>query len=94
MVLDVRKTVGLSPVQRKMITSGVEGDEERLKKYCHGMALVFDSPALKRLLTAIFWVKRPVVPMKVFTDTESALDWAKSQVKDEKEAAPSEASHS
>jgi hypothetical protein len=85
MVLDVQKTEGLTPTQRRMITSGVEGDEEREKKYYRGMALVFESPMLKRILTAIFWIKRPVVPFKVFTDTNAAIQWAQGQMNVEAE---------
>lgn len=76
MVLDVRRTERLPPTQRKMLTDNMSaaGDADP----CLGMAMVFDSPLLKGVLTAIFWVRKPKYPTRVFTSLPEALAWARS----------------
>jgi hypothetical protein len=75
LVLDVRHTERLPPTQRKLLTDSMsqDGDADR----CVAMAMVFDSPLLRGVLTAIFWVRKPKYPTRVFTSLPDALAWAR-----------------
>lgn len=72
-VLDLRRTEKLSPRQREMITSGME----RSEKLCRGTAMVFTSVVLRGFLTAIFWIKKPRYPTRVFNGLDEASAWAR-----------------
>ena len=41
--------------------------------------MVFDSPALRGILTAILWASTPPYPIKDFKSREEAIAWAQTQ---------------
>lgn len=69
LVLDLRRTSGMTPRQRQMITDGMGGEESI---YCRGTAMVFSSAVLRGILTAIFWIRKPRYPTRVFATVEDA----------------------
>jgi len=55
-------------------------EESKFKKiYCAYTAMVFDSPALRGILTAILWASTPPYPIKDFKSREEAIAWAQTQ---------------
>jgi hypothetical protein len=77
LVLDNRLVNYLPAMQRKMIADSMALRAERARSLCRGMALVMVSPLVKGLLTAIFWLRQPVIPTRVFTQLDEALVWAR-----------------
>lgn len=73
LVLDLRRTERLSPGQREMITNGMDRSEQ----ICLGTAMVFTSVVLRGVLTAIFWIRKPRYPTRVFGSLEEAERWAR-----------------
>lgn len=80
-VVDLRVSRGLTPKQRRMITDSITDVEAvQDRSPCMGFAMVFSSRALQRILTAIFWVRRPSYPIKVFVRIDDAFEWARERV--------------
>lgn len=75
LLLDVRATSSLTPVQRKMITDSMGENPEMQREITAGVALVFSSPILRGILTAIYWVRPAVVPTRVFATPDAAATW-------------------
>ena len=86
LVMDLRGNGGLSPRQRQRQADRVKQQREDGLR-CAGVALVFSSPLLRGMLTAILWVAKPEHPVRVFTDLGEALVWAKDQLRAAAEAA-------
>ena len=80
-VLDLRQYREMPPAQRKRISDGMKDNPHHPR--CRGFALVFSSPLLRMLLTAILWTAKPDYELKVFSDLDEALTWARSQVRDD-----------
>ena len=74
-VLDLRGSVGLTPRQRKTITSAMEGMENSQGARCVAAAMVFDSALLRAMLTAFFWMRKPAYPVAVFPAVDEAKVW-------------------
>ena len=80
LVMDLRGNGGLSPKQRQRQADRVA--ELRVRGLqCAGVALVFKSPLLRGMLTAILWIAKPEHPVEVFQDLGDALVWAKDQLR-------------
>ena len=79
-VLDLRNTKGITVRQRKMITDNMDGMKDYARLYCAGSAMVFDSPLLRGMLTAIFWITKPPYPTQVFKTLEDADAWIQSSL--------------
>ena len=78
-VQDLRNTKGITSQQRKLITDNINGMKDYAAQYCVGSAMVFDSPVLRGMLTAIFWITKPPYPTQVFKTIEDAEDWIQSR---------------
>jgi len=76
MILDLRNNNGITPVQRRMITSSMAEREGQSVRLLRGLALVFNSKLMASLLTAIFWVRKPPYEVKVCSDLDTAMAWA------------------
>jgi hypothetical protein len=76
---DLRNTKGITSRQRKMITDNMDGMKDYAIHYCVGSAMVFDSPLLRGMLKAIFWITKPPYPTQVFKTLEDAENWVRSQ---------------
>ena len=79
-VLDLRKTKAITPKQRAMLTESMERHDSAA--LCQGTAMVFDSRLLKAILSAIFWVRRPAYPTRVFTDVDEGCLWVQGRLRD------------
>lgn len=79
LVLDLRQTEGITPVQRRMITAGMA--EAEAGHRAAGVALIFDNAALRGILTAIFWIKPAVTPTRVFKTPEEGVAWVLAQLR-------------
>lgn len=75
-VLDNRLAGGMNAKQRKMIAEHAAKRAEFSKRMCKGTAFVFESPVMRGILTAIFWLRPADVPTRVFADLGEAVQWA------------------
>lgn len=74
-VMDLRGSQGITTEQRRMMLSRME--ERGGRTSCLGLAMVFESKVLRAILTAMFWVRSPPYPTRVFADRESAFGWCR-----------------
>jgi len=75
MILDLRISKGISPAQRRMITTSMGDDDQQRQLLVRGVGLIFSSRLMTSLLTAIFWVRKPGYEVKVFSALSPALAW-------------------
>jgi hypothetical protein len=75
LLLDLRHSDQLSGSQRKKLTEILNSPKSGPMSPCAGTALVFNSPMLRGVLTAMFWFFKPPYPVKVFPDVTSAERW-------------------
>lgn len=61
--------------QRKMIAEHMSEHSARARARCRSTAFVFDSPVMRGVLTAIFWMRKPEVETRVFADVKRAVEW-------------------
>lgn len=85
-VLDLRTTKSITPSQRQILTDSMASHSDA--DMCRGTAMVFESRLLRGILTAIFWVRRPAYPTRVFTSTLDAWAWMEELFPEEEEGAP------
>jgi hypothetical protein len=78
-VLDLRRSSGLTPRQRKMITDRMNHTDAVAP--CVANALVFESAVLRGVLTALFWIRRPAYPCEVFRTLDDAIGWANARAR-------------
>lgn len=72
-VLDLRFCEKITPRQRSIMIGSMKRNEEMTQ--CRGCAMVFDSMLLRGILTAMFWVRKPAYPTRVFSKVVDSLDW-------------------
>jgi hypothetical protein len=75
-VLDNRLAQNMSPTQRKLIADHMAAREQQTRNLCLGSAFVLNSAVMRGILTAVFWMRKPVVPTKVFAELDEATLWA------------------
>jgi hypothetical protein len=75
-VLDNRLARNMSPTQRKLIADHMAVREQLTRSLCLGSAFVLDSAVMRGILTAVFWMHKPVVQTKVFAELDGAVQWA------------------
>jgi len=61
--------------QRQAIVSMYEQHEHNIRAHWRGTAIIFDSPMIVGVLTALTWLKAPVHPFKAFSDYGEGLRW-------------------
>lgn len=61
--------------QRQAIAKVYDDHEPAVKKYWRGTAVVFDSPLIAGVLTAISWLRPPPHPFKAFTQYDEGMSW-------------------
>ena len=81
-LLDLRKYTKADPEQRKIMTDSLARNEEFGKKYCVGAAMIFSSPVVRGILTALHWVRPPVYPQKVFKEEPDARAWVTAKLRE------------
>jgi len=79
-VHDFRGTKELSAKQRRSISDHLKQNTETYRLRCVGYAFVFDDPALRGALTAIFWMTPPPYQHRIFPDVRSADAWVTSRL--------------
>jgi hypothetical protein len=84
-VHDSRLAGPLTPTQRAMIAEHAKRHDARTRQRCVGIAFVFDSLVMRGALTAIMWLKPPVVDSKVFSNVEDALTWTRRKLEERRE---------
>lgn len=80
MVLDAQNNPGVTANQRRILGEHMESTKPFSKKYCAGVAMVFDSTMMRGMMTAIFWLSKPEHATKVFAETHEAVKWAKARL--------------
>ena len=60
---------------RSRLTQAYQTLSEPMAPYTVGQALVVPRAVLRHAMTAVFWVKRPVWPIRAFATQEQALRW-------------------
>jgi hypothetical protein len=79
LILDFRQYADVPSRQRKILTDGMKQNQEIYKQYCVGAAMVFESPVIRGVLMAMFWLVKPDHPTKIFKNYEDAMSWVQSQ---------------
>jgi hypothetical protein len=79
-VIDGRAGRRPSPAQRYLQTEFRRKYEDHVKQYSRGTAIVTKSEILKAVVSAMFWLKAPDNVAKMFTDMESAIEWARDRL--------------
>ncbi len=81
LILDLRDCDHITSQQRKKLSKILSsaGDSSAMP-CCAGTALVFSSPMLRGMLTALFWFFKPPYPVKVLPDLASAQAWGETLV--------------
>jgi hypothetical protein len=60
---------------------------ERYDRRCNaGSALVVPNPWLRGVVTAVFWLSPPEYPHKLFSDLDSAIEWADGRLRERSHA--------
>jgi len=73
LVLDLRQSARMPPVQRKLLVHTMT--EDALDGHCRCAAVVFSSALVRGMLTAMFWVWRPAYPTRFLPSVEEAMVW-------------------
>ncbi|MEI8256553.1 MAG: hypothetical protein WCJ30_12845 [Deltaproteobacteria bacterium] len=74
LIQDLTAQQQMSTAQRKLITDRMRSGQTPYL----GLGLVFSSPVLRGVLTAILWFKARDYPVKTFRTVEEGLAWARS----------------
>ncbi len=67
------------PVMRRQ-ADWIKLNQELLRRYSIGAALVIHSPIVRGMLKAILWIQPMPQPYAVFSTVEGALGWLRDQV--------------
>ena len=79
-VMDARGGVNTTNAQIRRQGLWTKQHHEAILASCRGTAFVFDSPALRVVLSSVFLVHRPPTPYMITQDLEDALTWARTQL--------------
>ncbi len=77
MLNDSRDAAAPNASQRQAIAKLYDDHEERVRKYWRGTAVVFDSPLIAGVLTALSWLRPPPHPFKAFSNYDDGMKWLK-----------------
>jgi len=80
-VVDLGGVLSVSASQRKLFADHENRTKEHDRAYNAGSALYAHSTFMSGIITAVFWLSRPVYPTKVFATIREAERWARSQLK-------------
>jgi len=79
-VVDSRLMEPLSPDARRRTAEFIKTNEELAKNSVVAVALVHSSIVQTHILTAILWIVKPPVLIKVFSDVKQAEIWAREKM--------------
>ena len=79
LVFDLTNAVMPSATQRRQLSDHIRVNQESIRRYVRGLAVVATSTALRGVTTAVFWVSPPPVEWRTFGLLEDAKRWAQSR---------------
>lgn len=75
LVLDARASLGLSALHRRMQAEYIDAGIHITRTYLKGFAFVARHAFQRGALTAIFWLRHPAWPHRVFDSASEAKRW-------------------
>ena len=76
LVIDANRSRGFTAPQRQMQAEYIASGVELSRKYLKALAFVASSAMQRGMLTAVFWLRRPESPYRVFSTRTEAQAWA------------------
>lgn len=74
-VVYLRKLLVGTAKQRKRMAELEKRLEEHDRQYMHACGIVAPNAMTRGLVTAVFWLKPPIYPYKLFSTFDGALSW-------------------
>lgn len=87
LLLDLRHASPMSPGGRQQLKDTLVGARDEFAEHCVASAMVFHSPIMRSLTTAMMWMSRPPYPMRTFREIQPAMDWCLAMMPSELRAA-------
>jgi hypothetical protein len=75
MICDLSAASLITPRQRQIWTSFETRAEAHLKRVLRGVAIIAPSAVHRGIVTATYWMKRPVYDWQVFQEREAGRAW-------------------
>lgn len=79
-VMDLTEAQGLDSRQRREQAVLINNVHDRHPGRCVGTGLVFTSALMRRMLSAVLWLRTPRYDTRVFPTVPRAIAWAQTQV--------------
>ena len=79
-VVDSRQMAPLSPEARRRSADFIRENEDLAKNSVSAVGLVHSSLVQTHILTAILWIVKPPVLIKVFADVKAAETWVREKM--------------
>jgi len=79
-VLDVRRSPGLSPKRRQLVGAHARATYERFPGRCVGVAVVLSSAIQRGVFTALHWFLRGTHPSRAFATVLEAESWLQAEL--------------
>jgi hypothetical protein len=74
-IVDMRRPLSISSVQRHMIAEVERASSAKDRRFNAGQAVVVTNAVTRGIVTAISWMSPPIYPLKVVPSVERAWDW-------------------
>jgi hypothetical protein len=74
-IVDMRRPLAISSVQRQMIAEVEKASAEKDRRYNAGQAIVVTNAIMRGIVTAISWMSPPIYPLRVVPSIEHAWHW-------------------
>jgi hypothetical protein len=82
-VMDLSRVTGGTARQRALFAEYQERLSAFDRRYTRAAALVISNPVVRGLVTAVYWLKPPVYPYRMFARRGEALVWVKHALADD-----------
>jgi len=82
-VVDISRVREVPATQRKIFARHLEDFESFERRWNRGSALVVPNALVRGVVTAIFWLKKPVYPCELFAEPREARAWARARLQGE-----------
>lgn len=83
LVMDATRAGTPPASQRKLMADWLRANTHLIEQWCVGTAYVIRSPAVRGVLTAIFWLQPQPAPWEVFGLRRDAEGWARDRLRAE-----------
>jgi hypothetical protein len=80
--------MAMSAKQRKMFSEGEARMQPQDKLYCAGTAIVLQSPIVRGIVTAVYWLTPPVYPYLLCPNEDQGRGWASKKLAERLRAEP------